>query len=78
MARLPMTPEEVAACYDGLEGDEGVDESGQEEEYDEKGDEREEDDDDDDYDLKDDDDDDDDDDFDDDGSRCPCGTSTGG
>jgi hypothetical protein len=54
MARLPMTPEEVAACYDGLEGKD-------EDDYDDGEEDGEEDDD-----------------FEDDGSRCPCGTGTGG
>jgi len=64
MARLPMTPDEVAACYENLD-DEDDDDLGYE------------DDDVDDEDV-DDEDEDDDDLPEDDGDRCPCGTGVGG
>ncbi|HEX6519837.1 MAG TPA: DUF4192 domain-containing protein [Streptosporangiaceae bacterium] len=70
MARLPMTPEEVAACYDELDGLDGLDGLGDLDEYDDDLDDLEED-----YDDVDDEDDDDD--YPDDGDRCPCGTSPG-
>ncbi len=71
MARLPMTPEEVAACYDGLDQDAGEDDEDYaygdfDEDY---GDEEDEEDEEDDVD---------DDDYTDDGDQCPCGTSPSG